>query len=129
MQENLCHKFIPSRVEGAADVWQVFVFPNRLELIGLAKRSVIRFADIARWPRPEWLWRALFAGGIRPRWLPVADRDWFHMPRDRFFRFYTNPSLVLYMPVDEVAGDYAVTHFFRIQQVIYSAGFHTVDLG
>jgi hypothetical protein len=129
MARELCHRIVPSRVEGAADVLEAFVYPDRLELVGESRRSIIKFADIARWPWPKRFWRAMFAIGVRPRWLPIADRDWFHPPRDRYFRFYTNPVLTLYMPVDEIEDKYAATHFVQIRQVIHSAGFHTNDLG
>jgi hypothetical protein len=129
MEKVLCHRIVPSRVDGSAEVLEAFVYPDRLKLIGKSQCSIIKFADIARWPWPKWFWRAMFAFGVRPRWLPVADRDWFHAPRDRFYRFYTSPALTLYMPVDETADDYARTHFVQIRQVIHTAGFHTNDLG
>jgi hypothetical protein len=67
--------------------------------------------------------------GIKPRWLPVADRDWFHLPRDRFLRFYTRPPLTICMPIDEPTGPYGDTWFLRIQEVLREGGFHTFDLG
>lgn len=67
--------------------------------------------------------------GVKPRWLPVADRDWFHPPANRFFRFYSDPPLVIYMPTDEAAGPYADTYFVGIRQIIHFGGFHTFDLG
>lgn len=128
MNEETFLSFVPSRIEGANEILRVAVFPDRLELVGNGRCDVIRFVNIARWPQPKILWRALFAIGIRPKWLPVADRDWFHLPAERFFRFYSTPPITIYMPVDEVR-DYAGSHFFRIQQVLLVAGFHTFDLG
>jgi hypothetical protein len=77
------------------------------------ERVVIRFEDIARWPRPRWLWKLAWRFFRRPRWLPVGDRDWFHAPADRFFRFFTEPPLTVYMPLDEPSSR-ADSNFGRI---------------
>jgi hypothetical protein len=121
-------RFAPSRVDGVPGVTEVAVFPDRLELASPDSRRVIPFADIARWPSPRWLWRRLFRIGWRPRWLPVADRDWFHPPADRFFAFYTTPPIVVYMP-DEAGVEYPETCFRKVQDVLGSGGFTTFDLG
>jgi hypothetical protein len=123
-----CCRFVPSRVEGLPDVREVVVFADRLELATHSKQSRIWLAQIAHWPQPRWLWRWLFRARIRPRWLPVADRDWFHAPSDRFFKFYTDPPLQIFMPVDEHLEN-GKSHFMRIQEVLMSGGFHTFDLG
>jgi hypothetical protein len=122
-------RFVPSRVEGLADVDEVLVYPDRLELGIRGGRKVVRFADIARWPQPAWLWKRLFAIGIRPRWLPVADRDWCHAPAERFFRFYTDPPLVLCMPASEPANRAEGTCFDQLRVIVHSSGYHTFDLG
>jgi hypothetical protein len=106
----------------------VGVFPDRLEIMSDGRRVLIRLADIARWPRPRWLRRRLARVGWRPKWLPVADRDWFHAPPDRFFRFYTDPPVVVYMPVDD-PYEREPSCFLRLQQVIGVNGFATFDLG
>ena len=74
----------------------------------------IRFLDIARWlhGRPS-----------------VADRDWFHPPARRYFAFYTNPRLVVYMPDEPSELSYSETMFRRVQNVITAGGFCTLDLG
>jgi hypothetical protein len=121
--------FVPSRVEGLNQVLRATIYPDRLELQSDQGTKVIRFAEIAQWPLPHWLWKLLFPLGIRPKWLPVADRDWFHAPADRFFRFNSDPPIVVFMPHDEPRDTYAETCFVRIQQVIAAGGFHTSDLG
>ena len=126
--QALCLRFVPSRTEGFP-AEEVVVFRDRLELIASGRTTTIRLADIVRWPRPAWFWRSLAAIGWRPRWLPVADRDWAHPPRDRFFRFYTDPPLVIYMPDAEPAGEYSETCFVQLRQLLESGGFHTFDLG
>ena len=122
-------RFVPSRVEGLPDVSEVVVRPDRLELLSAGRWAVIGFAEIARWPRPARLWRLLFRLGWRPRWLPVADRDWFHPPPDRFFRFYTNPPVTVFLTDEDGEIGYGETLFRRVQEVIGSGGFHTFDLG
>jgi hypothetical protein len=58
----------------------------------------------------------------------VADRDWFHPPRERFFLWYTDPPLRTCMPEDEPA-DHAANYFWRIQTVLASGEYATFDLG
>jgi hypothetical protein len=60
--------------------------------------------------------------------LPVGDRDWFHDPPDRFFRFFTTPPVTVYMP-NESGVEYEHTCFRRLQDVIAEGGFITHDLG
>jgi hypothetical protein len=121
-------RFVPSRVEGLPLVTEVVIFPDRLELLSAGQRVVFRLTDIAQWPRPVRLRRFLSRLGWHPRWLPVGERDWFHPPPGRFFRFYTTPPIVVYMPVDEPL-EYGPSNFLRAQMVMLSAGYHTWDLG
>jgi hypothetical protein len=121
-------RFVPSRVEGLPAVTEVVLFPDRLELLSAGQWVIFRFADIARWPRPARFHQLLWRIGWRPGWLPVGDRDWFHRPAERFFRFYTTPTIIVYMPKDEPL-DWGESHFHRAQLVIGSGGFHTWDLG
>ena len=122
-------RFVPSRVEGMPDVSEVVVRPDRLELRSADGWVVFAFVEMARWPRPAVLWQSLSRFGCRPRRLPVADRDWFHPPRERSFLFYADPPLKVFL-ADE-AGDigYGETLFRRVQDVIESGGFNTCDLG
>lgn len=124
-----CVRFVPSRVEGLPDVSEVVIHSDRLELMSQGQWVTFRFLDIAQWPRPAWLWRFLAGLNWRPRWLPVADRDWFHPPRDRFFRFYTRPPVVVYLAEEDRELTYGDTLFRRIQDVMLAGGFHTCDLG
>ncbi len=122
-------RFIPSRVEGLAAVTEIAVFPDRLEVTAGGRLVTFRFADIARWPTPRFVWQTLYRFGIRPKWLPVGVRDWFHEPSDMFFGFYTQPRLKVFMPVTEVKEPYGASHFRRLQDVLQVGGFSTYDLG
>lgn len=128
-EEHGCIRFVPSRVTGADGITDVVVWPDRLELIGQKGSTMVWFSQIARWPRPAWLWGLLSCFGIRPKWLPIADRDWFHAPRDRFFAFYASPPIVIYMPAEDRETPYAETVFRKIQDVAQIGGFSTFDLG
>jgi hypothetical protein len=122
-------RFVPSRVEGLHDVTEVAVHADRLELNSAGRWVAFRFDDIAAWPRPAFLWRWFASLGHRPRWLPVGERDWFHPPSERFFRFYTQPRIVIYMPDESREMSYGSTLFRRVQDVMLEGGFNTWDLG
>ena len=125
-----CLRFVSSGVEGLPDVTEVAVFPDRLELLSEGKPVVIRFLDIAHWYRRGWLYRPLARLGFGVRgWPSVADRDWFHPPAGRYFRFYTAPPVRVYMPDEPRELDYGKTMFRRVQNVIGLSGFTTFDLG
>jgi hypothetical protein len=127
-QPSLC--FVPSAAEGLPAVTQVALFPDRLELVSAKNPTVIRFLDIAKWHCCGWLYLPLARLGGKVRgWPSVADRDWFHPPSRRFFRFYTQPPLTIYLPGEPRETPYGETLFRRIQEVIMAGGFCTNDLG
>lgn len=116
-------EFRPSRVEGVPDVVLVRVSAREVRLISAETERVVRFADIVEQPEGR------FVFGIRRRPMCIADRDWFHAPPDRFFRFYTTPPLTISMPVDD-AQDWESSCFARIESIIHAEGrFTTADLG
>jgi hypothetical protein len=57
------------------------------------------------------------AVAVFPEWPRPA---WFHPPAQRFFRFFTTPRIVVYIPDERDA----TTIFRRVQ-----GGFGTCDLG
>lgn len=59
----------------------------------------------------------------------TGERDWFHTPSDRFFRFYTRPEITVYCEAEHEDVDYRETLFFQINQTILAGGFDTFDLG
>ena len=126
MQQESLH-FIPSRVEGLSSVREAAVFPDRLEFLTDDGWVVFPLEDLAQWPRPRIL-RRLLSRYWRPSWLPVGERNWFNAPSERFFRFYSSPRIVVYMP-DEQGVEYHETIFRRIQEVLRLGGFATKDLG
>jgi hypothetical protein len=122
------HSFVPSRVEGLDNVKEVTVYPDRLEVSVGEEVITYDFSRIAR--RQESPWRSfakqVTGGDVWPKL--VADRDWFHEPKDRFFVFYTEPPMKIFMPVDELE-DHESSHFFRVQEVIRAGKYATFDLG
>jgi hypothetical protein len=129
MDEERCLRFVPSRVDGLRDITEVAIYPDRLAVRSAERWNAFHFADLAVWPRPAFLWRQLARYGWRPHWLPVGERDWCHSPSERFFRFYTQPRLVIYLPDEPREIGYADTLFRRIQDVMLRGGFNTWDLG
>jgi hypothetical protein len=121
--------FVPSRVDGLPNVTEVVVYPDRLVLRSADELFAYPFADMASWPWPALFWRSLFRLGWRPRWLPVGERDWFHPPSERFFRFYTRPPVVIFMPDESNETSYGSTMFRRVQDIMLEGGFTTWDLG
>jgi hypothetical protein len=122
-------QFVPSRVEGLPDVTSVTVFSDRIEIVSEGSVVIHRFAKVARWPMPGFLWRFLHFIGLR--WRPglIANRDWFQKPADRYFQFFTSPPLKVFMPRNEIANDYISSFFLRLQTVVRQGGFDTIDLG
>jgi hypothetical protein len=129
MSEGGGLRFVPSRVEGLPAVTEVVVYPDRLELLSAGRWVCFRLEDIATWPNPAFMRRWLARLGWRPRCVPVGERDWFHAPSERFFRFYTWPQIVVYMPIESAEADYGSTLFRRVQDVLSEGGFRTWDLG
>jgi hypothetical protein len=119
--------FVPSRIDGMASSNTVAIRRDRLEIITPAGVVVHMFEDFARWPQPVALWRVLFRLGYRMSRLDIGDRDWFHDPPDRYFRFYTSPPTTICMPDD--AADDAASTFSRVRDVMERGGFTTRDLG
>jgi hypothetical protein len=117
-------RFVPSRVDGLADVTEVIVRPARIELRSGGRWVVVRLANIARWPGPARVRRLLARIGWHPRPVMVADRNWSGPPPGRSFRFYTDPMIVVCMPADEPAG-LGGSCFARVQEVMRVGGFHT----
>lgn len=115
-------RFVSKGVEGLPSVAEVAVFPDRLELLSAGRWVTIRLADIARWPRPQWLAQL----GLRRGSAVVGERDWFR--EDKFFRFYSRPPLTVYMP-DEDGVEYGQTLWWRLQEVLMRGRFTTFDLG
>jgi hypothetical protein len=120
--------FVPTRVEGLPEVAEVTVRPDRLELVSDGRVVTVVFDEIALWPRPRWLSKALARIGLRPHRLPVGERDWFHQPGERFICFYSSPRIVLFLP-DDPADESPETYFRRVQDVLAEGGFDTFDLG
>lgn len=124
-----CLRFVPSRVEGLPSVTEVALLPDRLKLLSAGATVVVRFADIARWQRGGWLMRPLARLGWVRGSPAVADRDWFHPPSGRFFRFYTDPPVTVYMPDEPADTTDGQTLFRRVQEAIAAGGYGTFDLG
>lgn len=122
-------RFVPSAAEGVATVAEVVVFADRLELLSEGAWIIIRFRDIARWDRHRWWYRLLARLGFVAGWPSVADRDWFHPPAERYFRFYTDPPITVFMPDEPRETPYGETMFRRVQELMATGGFGTVDLG
>jgi hypothetical protein len=122
-------RFVPSRVEGLPQVTEVIVFPDRLELLSAGQWKLLRFVDMVPRPRPVFLWRWLARLGWRRKPLTIGERDWFHPPAQRYFRFFTRPRTIVYLPDEPIGTGYASTLFRRIQVVMLKGGFMTWDLG
>jgi len=127
MEQGL--RLVLSRVEGLPEVTEVVVFPDRVELCSAGEWLSFPFAEMAEWPRPAWFWRLVSRLGRRRRLLAVGERDWFHPSADRFFRFFTSPRVVVYMPDEPAETSYGDSWFRRVQVVMLQGGFNTWDLG
>ena len=118
---------IPSKVEGIDHIHKIIVHPDQLEIYRSEGTLRINFAQIAR-PQGSVFYR--FMQRAIGKTLPslVADRNFFARPNERWFAFYTEPELRIFMPNDE-SIEYPSSYFFRIQQAIRSGGYDTYDCG
>ncbi len=121
-------RFVPSAAEGLPSVSEVVVHPDRLEVKSQGKWLTFPFKEIARPQESRLLSIVKRLFGTTPCPPMVADKDWFHPPKDRFFRWYTQPPLVTLMPEDELE-EYGASYFVRIQEVLRSGGYAAFDLG
>lgn len=120
--------FTPSRVDWITEVHSVTIWPNCLGVETADGGQKFRFEEIGRIQESGIMRFMRWLSGSRPFGMLVADRDWFHPPQNRFFRFYTDPPMTVYMPSNETVG-YEDSFFFRIQAVIGCGGYETFDLG
>ena len=127
MKDSL--QFVPSRVEGQPKVTEVAVFSDRLELCSAGKWLSLPFVEMVEWPQPKWFWQLMAWLGWKRRFLAVGERDWFHPPKNRFFRFFSSPPVVVYMPEEPADSSYGNTLFRRVQEIMRRGGFSTWDLG
>jgi hypothetical protein len=129
MSEPGCLRFVPSRVDGLADVTEVTVYPDRLELLSAGRLVSYRLEDIATWPKLAFIRRWLARRGWKPRCVPVGEHKCVGSSSERYFRFYTWPQIVIYMPAETAVLDYNKTLDRRVQDIMREGGFRTWDLG
>jgi hypothetical protein len=121
-------RFTPSRVTGLADVTEVAVFPDRLELTTPAGVVAVPFRPIARRQQPLVAARLQRLLRLAPPPPLVGEREWVCEPTHaQFFRFFTTPPLTIHMPAGPAAS-YAGSPFRRIQDVLRHGGYATFDL-
>jgi hypothetical protein len=107
--------FCPSRVEGLADVEEVRVHPDRLEL--RSRREWISIAFLSFAPGRE-----VDSGRVPIGELHFDKRDY----AQSHFVFYTTPRIAIYMPADGPTA-YPDSCFWRVQEVIAAGGFRLYD--
>ena len=119
--------FAPSRVDGLDDVSLVTIHSDRIVFDLNETQCVFMFRDFGRSVGSVFDRIKDFLCFRHP-WRIVGERDWFHAPPDRFFRFYTDPQITVYMPDDDVR-EYGSSVFCRVQQIWRSGRVDTFDLG
>ena len=119
--------FVPSRVDGLDAVSLITVEPIRITFVCRTSPRVFLFADFGH-PVGSFFSRVVDRMMFRRPWRIIGERDWFHPPPDRFFRFYTDPQITVYMPTDDVR-EYGPSVFCRVQWVWRAGRFDTWDLG
>jgi hypothetical protein len=118
-------EFVPSRVDGMADVVRVALTRKGLELWTSQRCRTVSWLSMEPSPFRQLLRRL----GLRSAPLFVADRDWFHPPAERFFRFYTTPRMTICLPDEPRKIPYDETFFFRVRMFLEQNGLATNDLG
>jgi len=123
-----CVRFVPSRAAGLPDVREVVFHPDHVDVLGEETWRRVDYASIARPQVPRWmalLHRVLGRSPVPPM---VADRDWFKAPPERSLTLYTQPPLLICMPVDEPV-DHDASYLWRVLEVIRAGGYDTWDTG
>ena len=120
-------RFAPSRSEGLPGVREVVVRPDRLEVNAEGKWITFPFSKIGR--RQESAITSFIKRLVRKRpfALMVGERDWCRPPRERYFVWYTTPTLKTYMPEDD-EPNYSASYFSRIHEVMANGPYGTFDL-
>lgn len=118
-------EFVPSRVEGVADVARIALTRQGLELWTQTERRTVTWLSMEPSPVRR-LWRRLRLSATP---LCVADRDWFHPPAERFFRFFTEPRIAVYLPDEPRQIFYDQTFFVQLRLFLEQNGLTTNDLG
>jgi len=103
--------FRPSRVEGIANVDEVRISQNVLEL--LSAGSLLTFSLISFGKGRE----------ISSGCIPIGE---LHFSKSSYadsnFVFYATPRIVIYMPSDSPTN-YPESHFWRVQKILQAGGF------
>ena len=120
-------EFVPSRSEGLADVTLVRFEPYRLTVVTGGAQKSFAYADFAQWPRPALVWRSLWRLGWRRTYLPVGERHWSVDHQAARIRFFTKPSLTIWMP-EAGHRPYGTSPWRRIQERLGASGFATWDM-
>jgi hypothetical protein len=121
-------EFAPVAVEGASGVTSCRITPEAVFLgHGEAELRRVQLESIARYRSPAAWWRLIHRLGLSRRPRPVGERDWCQPEGHQFFRFFTDPPLVIYLPAQPDAP-YGETLFARIRETLWRGGFCTDDL-
>jgi hypothetical protein len=120
-------EFTPVAVEGASGVTTCRITPDEV-VLGRGHSQPIRvpLESIAeyRWRAWSRMTKRLGLGG---KLHPVGERDWCQPEGRPFYRFFTQPPLVVYLPAAPRAS-YGDTLFARINETLSMGGFSTHDL-
>jgi len=104
-------------VEGIADVDEVCVSRDALEIVAAGKHLTFPFLDFARG-------REIATGRV-----PVGE---LHFSKSSYtnshFVFYMTPRIVIFMPADEPTT-YPNSHFWRVQAILRDGGFKLYEDG
>ena len=120
-------RFTPSKVEGLSNVTEIVVYCDRIEFYSTGEPEIIYFQEIAK-PTGSLFLRVINRLFRKQNLLMIGERDWFHDPKDRFFRIFTEPQITFCMPVDDTS-DFGNCCFSRIRDTISNGGYSTWDLG
>ena len=121
-------EFAPVAVEGVSGVTSCRITPETVVLgDGGTELRRVQLESIARYPSPVAWWKLIHRLGFSRRPRPVGERDWCLPEGKQFFRFFTDPPLVIYLPAQPDAS-YGETLFARIRETLWRGGFCTDDL-
>jgi hypothetical protein len=121
-----CINFVPSKVEGLCSVESVSIYPDKVEIVTQTEVINYNFQSLVQRYCSEWFWRFKHKIGFRSN--PYIGEKYFECPpQNRFFLFYTEPQIKVFMPADE-PENWIKASYGKSQFMMHRGGYALMDM-